>query len=218
MAEVILFDLDGTLTDSGPGIMNCVKYAFEKLNFTDYDEQTLRSFVGPPLDYRFRDVLGTDEEETKKVVATYRERYSETGIWENSVYEGIPEVLCILKCSGKRLAVATSKPQHMAEKVLEKFELAEYFEVICGSKADGKKAEKTKILQDVLEALGCEDKKDQVVLIGDTKYDVQGAKAVGIDCVGVSYGYGTREELEEYGAVKICSTPGELVYLALDEE
>ncbi len=218
MAELILFDLDGTLTDSGPGIMNSVKYAFEKLNFTDYDQDTLRSFVGPPLNYRFRDVLQVSDEEAARAVKIYRERYTDIGIWENSVYEGIPEVLTLLRCSGKMLAVATSKPQHMAEQVLEKFELTEYFDVICGSKADGKKAEKIEILKEVLSVTGFEDRKEEVVLIGDTKYDVLGANAVGIPCVGVSYGYGTREELEESGAVKICSTPGELVYLALDEE
>ncbi|MDO4616261.1 MAG: HAD-IA family hydrolase [Lachnospiraceae bacterium] len=218
MAELILFDLDGTLTDSGPGIINCVKYAFEKLNFTDYDEETLRSFVGPPLSYRFQEVLQCSEEEALHAVALYRERYTDTGIWENSVYEGIPEVLTLLRCAGKKLAVATSKPQAMAERVLERFELSEYFDVICGSKADGKKAEKTEILREVLAASGFEDRKDQVLLIGDTKYDVLGAKAVGIDCVGVSYGYGTSEELEESGAVKVVNTAGELVYIALDEE
>ncbi len=218
MTELILFDLDGTLTDSGPGIMNCVKYAFEKMNYTDYDPEILRTFIGPPLDYRFKEVLGISDEEAKEAVRTFRERYHVTGIWENSVYEGIPEVLTLLKCSGKKLAVATSKPQMLADKVLEKFRLSEFFDVICGSKADGKKAEKTAILEEVLTATGYEDRKDRVVLIGDTKYDVLGAKAVGIDCVGVSYGYGTEEELKENGAVKICRTPGELVYIALDEE
>lgn len=218
MAELILFDLDGTLTDSGPGIMNCVKYAFEKMNYTDYDPAILRTFIGPPLDYRFQEVCGISEEEAKKAVATFRERYFVTGIWENSVYEGIPEVLTLLKVSGKKLAVATSKPQVLADRVLERFELAEFFDVICGSKADGKNAEKTTILNEVLAVTGYTDKKDQVVLIGDTKYDVLGAKAVGIDCVGVSYGYGTEDDLKEAGAAKICKTPGELVYLALDEE
>ena len=218
MAELILFDLDGTLTDSGPGIMNCVKYAFEKMNVTDYDPEILRTFIGPPLDYRFREVLGITEEEAKKAVATFRERYFVTGIWENSVYEGIPEILTLLKVSGKKLAVATSKPQVLADRVLERFELAEFFDVICGSKADGKKAEKTEILKEVLEKTGFSDRKEEVVLIGDTKYDVLGANAIGIKCVGVTYGYGTCEELKESGAIKICKTPGELVYLALDEE
>lgn len=218
MAELILFDLDGTLTDSGPGIMNCVKYAFEDMNFTDYDPAILRTFIGPPLDYRFQEVCGISEEAALKAVAKFRERYFEIGIWENSVYEGIPEILTLLKCSGKKLAVATSKPQVLADRVLERFELADYFDVICGSKADGKKAEKVAILEEVLTVTGFADKKDQVVLIGDTKYDVLGAKAIGIDCVGVSYGYGTCEELKESGAVKICKAPGELVYLALDEE
>ncbi|MDO4490812.1 MAG: HAD-IA family hydrolase [Lachnospiraceae bacterium] len=218
MAELILFDLDGTLTDSGPGIMNCVKYAFEKMNYTDYDPAILRTFIGPPLDYRFSEVMGISGEEAKTAVATFRERYFDIGIWENSVYEGIPEILTLLKVSGKKLAVATSKPQVLADRVLERFQLAEYFDVICGSKADGKKAEKTEILKEVLKTTGFEDKKHQVVLVGDTKYDVLGAKAIGIPCVGVSYGYGTQEELKENEAVKICKTPGELVYLALDEE
>lgn len=218
MAELVLFDLDGTLTDSGPGIMNCVRYAFDYLNFTDYDPAILRTFIGPPLDYSFKEVCGISEEEAKNAVAKFRERYFETGIWENSVYEGIPEILTLLKGSGKKLAVATSKPQHLADRVLEKFELAEFFDVICGSKGDGKKAEKIAILKEVLTITGFEDKKDQVILIGDTKYDVLGAKQIGIDCVGVSYGYGTVEELKDAGAVKICGTPAELVYLALDED
>lgn len=218
MAELILFDLDGTLTDSGPGIMNCVKYAFEKMNITDYDPAVLRTFIGPPLDQRFRELLGLSDEEARQAVCTFRERYHDTGVWENSVYEGIPEVLTLLRCSGKKLAVATSKPQVLADMVLNRFELADFFDVICGSRADGKKAEKLTILQEVLSVTGYEDKKDRVVLVGDTKYDALGAKAIGIDCVGVSYGYGTEEELKENGAVKICKTPGELVYLALDEE
>ncbi len=218
MAELILFDLDGTLTDSGPGIMKSVEYAFNKLGFTDYEPEVLRTFVGPPLIYRFMEVMNLSLEEARTAVAAYRERYNEIGIWENSVYEGIPEVLTLLKCSGKKLAVATSKPHAMAVKVLEHYELADFFDVICGSKADGRKAEKVEILKEVLEETGYADKKDQVILIGDTRFDVLGAKEAGIDCVGVSYGYGTEEDLKESGAVKVCKTPGELVYLALDEE
>lgn len=218
MAQLILFDLDGTLTDSGPGIMNCVKYAYEKLNIPVTDPEVFRRYVGPPLLYGFMEFADLTKEEAELAVKTFRERYVDIGVWENSVYEGIPEVLTLLKCSGKKLAVATSKPQPLADRVLERYELKEFFDVVRGAQADGPKSTKPAILEDVLEMTGFADKKDQVVLVGDTKYDVIGAKTVGIDCVGVSYGYGTFEDLKENGALKICKTPGELVYLALDEE
>lgn len=215
MKELILFDLDGTLTDSGPGIMNCVKYAFDQYGFKDYDADLLRTFVGPPLQYRFKEVLGVDDETAKELVKSYRAYYMEHGLWDNSVYEGIPEVLTLLKCSGKKLGVASSKPHHMVVSVLERFELKEYFDVVHGGKAEGKASEKSAVLKEAIASAGYADKLDQVLLIGDTKYDVLGAKQIGIDCVGVAYGYGTQEELKESGAVKICKTPGDLVYLVL---
>lgn len=214
MSEVILFDLDGTLTDSGPGIIKCVQYALNYMGRPERDEEKLRSFVGPPLHDQFMEFAGFDSEEADQAVEQYRERYSTIGMYENEVYDKIPEILKLLKESGKILGVASSKPEVFVEEILCHFELREYFDVVVGSELDGSRTEKEDVIEEALRQLGYQKHREKVVMVGDRSYDVAGAKMCGIQCVGAAYGYGGREELEKAGAVYIADKVEDLEILA----
>ena len=198
---MILFDLDGTLTDSGPGITRCVQYALASFGIEEPDLEKLNCYVGPPLLESFMNFAGLGCEEAQQAITKYRERYEAEGIFENEVYEGIPEVLAYLKEKGKILAVASSKPEKYVEQILEHFET---------------RTDKGEVIAETLRRLGAEDSRSDVVMVGDRSYDVIGARENGLLCVGVSYGYGGREELEAAGAAKVCDTPEELKLLAED--
>lgn len=208
--KTVLFDLDGTLTDSGPGIINGVQYALEKMGRKEDDKEKLRRFIGPPLKEEFKKFCGITEEEGVNAVAFYREYYTETGIFENEVYEGIPELLKALKEKGLQIAMATSKPEKFAKIIAEHFEIASYFDFIGGSLMDGSRTKKSEVIQYVLDACGVKDR-DTVLMIGDRDYDILGAKTIGVHSVGVLYGYGDREELEKAGAEFIVETAGEVL-------
>lgn len=207
--DVILFDLDGTLTDSAEGIVNCAEYALGAMGITEPDRNRLLRFIGPPLVDSFMDFYGMSREDALKAVALYRERFPVKGIFENRVYEGIPEALELLKKSGKRLAVATSKPEVYAKRILEHFELAEYFEAVTGAELSGERNAKSEVIEECLKRLGNPDK-DTVLMVGDRKHDVIGAKACGVDCAGVKFGYAEENELENAGAVCTFDTPIQL--------
>lgn len=210
--DTILFDLDGTLTDSGEGIMNSVEYALEKYGIKVEDREQLRAFVGPPLAEQFSKFCGFSAEEGHRAVDVYREYYQEKGIFENSVYEGIPEVLETLKSRGYKICMATSKPEKYAKLIAEHFDFAKYFDVIAGSLMDGGRVNKNEVIEYVLEQCGATDR-EKVLMIGDRCYDIIGAKKAGTHSMGVLFGYGSREELEEAGADLIAETPADIAKL-----
>ena len=204
--DTILFDLEGTLTDSGPGIMNCVRYALTEMGREIPDDLTC--FIGPPLESSFMDFCGLTKDEAQQAIDLYRKRYVEKGMMENSVYDGIPELLSRLRDKGLRLAVATSKYELYAEKVTDSFGLTGYFDGIYGSEKNAGRTEKPDVIKYALGELGDPDM-SRVLMIGDRMYDVEGAHEVGTAGMGVLWGYGSREELEGAGADFIALTPQE---------
>ena len=203
MYKYILFDLDGTLTNPELGITNCVMYALEKFGIKENDRKKLHPFIGPPLTYSFQNFYGLSEKESKQAVAFYRERFSVKGLYENEVYVGVPEMLQNLKEQGKKLIIATSKPEEYTIKILKYFELYKYFDFVAGATMDGSRGEKSEIITYALEIGSIEDK-FQTVMIGDRKYDILGAKENGLDSVGVLFGFGDLEELTKAGATYIA--------------
>ncbi len=205
--DTILFDLDGTLTDNGEGITNSVAYALRKFGITPPPREELNKFVGPPLRDRFVE-LYVGEAQGDLAVEYYREYFRPHGIFENVVYDGVPQMLAALKEAGCTLAIATSKPEIFAKKIAEHFDLAQYFTVIAGSNLEGTRIKKADVIRYCLELLG---KPDRVLMVGDREHDILGAKAVGLPAVGVTYGYGSREELEKAQAIAVIGTPRELL-------
>ncbi len=209
MTKNILFDLDGTLTDSGEGIINCAILALEHFGLPIPSREALRVIVGPPLDQSFIR-FGVPADRTDEAIRVYRSRYTTVGKFENYPYPGIRETLQALKAAGHRLFVATSKPEGMSVEILEKFELAQYFELICGATLDGSRSHKADVIAYLL---GQVESLENVVMVGDTKFDVLGAKEHSIPTIGVAWGYGTREEMLEAGAVAIAEKPEDLLTL-----
>ncbi len=199
MFDLILFDLDGTLTDPKEGITNCVKYALEYFGIDENDEATLLSFIGPPLYDSFRELYGFSNEDANLAVDKYRERYSVTGLFENSVMDGAAEILKALKDAGKTTALATSKPLVFAEKIVEKYGLLKYLDYVVGADLKGGINYKDEIINEVLR-LAKPDDLSKVVIIGDRKHDILGAKKCSISSIGVKCGYAEENELETAGA------------------
>ena len=209
MKKTVLFDLDGTLTDSGEGIINCAIPALEHFGLPIPSREEMRVFVGPPLHETFQR-FGVPAEKTDEAIRVYRSRYIPTGMFENTPYPGIKELLESLKENGYTLYVATSKPEEMSVTILERFGLAPYFDRICGASTDTSRSTKDAVIAYLLEQSGT---KEDMVMVGDTKYDVLGAKAHGIPAIGVSWGYGSVEEMEQAGAVGIADTMEQLLEL-----
>ena len=193
--DVILFDLDGTLIDSGRGIMNGVIYAMNKLHMEIPEETILRKFVGPPIPDAFKEIYGFSREEGMKILKIYREYYGEKVIFECHVYEGMQERLGQFKKAGKKLAVATLKPQPYAECILKKLDLDHYFTGIAGAPLNNPQYSKKNLIYDAMRQCNALDE-SKILMIGDRKYDTLAANAVGIDSAGVLYGYGSEEELK----------------------
>lgn len=209
----ILFDLDGTLTDPGEGIRNSVSYALAKYGLR-MDEAELNRFIGPPLAEGFREFCGFSAAEAAEAVEFYREYYWEKGMLENRVYAGIPELLAHLQERGKILAVATSKPEIFARQILHHYELDRFFAVIAGSNLDGSQSKKSEVTVSALAQ--CPAAPDgAAVLVGDRKHDIEGASLAGIDAIGVTFGYGSEEELLAAGAPAIVHSVAELEDLLL---
>lgn len=209
MYDVILFDFDGTLVDTGEGILNGITYTLNKFGITVEDRASLNRFVGPPLQESFKMFYGFSPEETEKAIKYYREYYNEKGMWEYKAYDGIKELMAWLKEKGKLCIVTTSKPEYFAKKMLEKAGLAPYFTYIAGSDMEGTRTKKADVIRYALNTCGIKDT-GNMVLVGDREYDVYGAKEMGIDSVGVLFGYGSREELEQAGATHIAETVEDL--------
>lgn len=202
-----LFDLDGTLTDPKEGITKCFRYALEKMGLESPELSELERYIGPPLIKSFGEYFS--EEDAKRAVEYYRERFRDVGIFENGVYDGIEEMLKTAKESGKKLALATSKPQHFAEIIMEHYGLAQYMDVQVGSRGDGQT--KADVIRQVFAEAGLDDTtKHQAIMVGDRLHDVEGAKECGIECIGVRFGYAKENELEDAGADYIVATPDEL--------
>lgn len=214
MYKNILFDLDGTLTDSGEGIMNAIVYATKKMNWPTPDDETLRSFIGPPLLESFKK-LAVNSAEAAQAVSYYRDYYKEKGLFENLVYPEIPETLNELKRDGAQLYVATSKPEVFAKQILEHFQLASYFEGIYGASLDGQRSKKGDVIRYALAEAGIQPTKDDSVMIGDRSHDILGARENQLASIGVLYGFGDREELQLAGATAIISQPSDLIPLIL---
>ena len=207
--DCLLFDLDGTLTDSQLGITRSVAYALEGFGIQETDQARLRRFIGPPLNDSFMEFYGFTLQQAQAATARYRERYNVTGWLENRVYPGIPDLLEGLNRQGRRLIVATSKPTPTTMDILEHFGLLPWFQAVSGSEFDGTRGTKAQVIAYALELAGITDP-DRAVMIGDRRHDVAGAKEAGIPCVGVLYGFGDRAELEAAGADRIVETVAEL--------
>lgn len=207
--NTVLFDLDGTISDSGEGITNSVKYSLKKFGIIETDYEKLKKFVGPPLYASYEKYYGFSHEEAIKAVEYYREYYNAGGIFELRIYDGIIDLLKYLKKSGKKIILATSKPEIYAEKIAKKFGFYEFFDNISGALLDGSRIEKDDIIRYALERVG-ESDISKCIMIGDRSYDVLGAKAFNIDSIGVTWGYGDRDELEAAGATYIVDKAEEI--------
>lgn len=203
--DAIFFDLDGTLTDPKPGITRSIQYALQKLGHPAIPtEDELTWCIGPPLRASFVRLLGA-EAHADRAVSLYRERFSEIGLFENAVYDGIAEVLTTLSQSGQRLFVATSKPHVFATRIVEHFGLRHHFEHVFGSELDGTRVDKSDLLAYALKTVAVNPAK--TLMIGDRSHDMVGAKNNGMRAIGVLYGYGSKDELLGAGASQICATP-----------
>ncbi len=207
MKKTILFDLDGTLTDSGEGIINCAILALEHFGLPVPSRDAMRVFVGPPLHESFIN-HGVPADQAEEAVRIYRSRYIPVGKYENIPYPGIREMLEALKSEGHTLCVATSKPEGMSVDILEHFDLAKYFDHICGATMDTSRSSKEAVIAYLLEQNG---RSDNMVMVGDTKFDIIGAKAHGIPAIGVSWGYGEIQDMVNAGAAGIAYTTEELL-------
>lgn len=222
MFQYCLFDLDGTLTDPKEGITRSVQYALQKFGIEEPDLDRLEPFIGPPLKDSFMEFYGFTEEDAIKAIACYRERFAPIGVFENRIYPGMAQMLAELCKKKMHLAVASSKPTEFACRILRHFEIEQYFEVIVGSEMDGSRGTKEEVVEEALLQLGLlsvpqEDRKRVCAMIGDRKFDIQGAKAYGLTGVGVSFGYAKEGELEAAGADQIVDTVEELGLLLTQE-
>lgn len=213
MYQYFLFDLDGTLTDPGLGITNSVMYALQKFGINETDRTKLYKFIGPPLKDSFHKFYGFDEIQCEDGVSYYREYFKDKGIFENIVYAGIKELLIQLKAAGKKVILATSKPEEFAIRILEHFELAEYFDFVAGASMDSSRINKADVIAYALENCKIEDL-SRAVMIGDREHDVLGAKQMGLESIGVLWGYGSKEELQTAGATVIVGEIEEIKKMA----
>lgn len=210
MRKAILFDLDGTLTESGEGIMKSVQYALEKMGKPEPEMDKLRVFIGPPIQEQFMKYANLDREEAAQAVVCFRERYSSVGLFENRLYPGIEELLKALKENEFLLSVASSKQEKYVVQILEHFKINQYFDETVGADTDGKRVKKADVIEEALRRLGMGGDRAHVIMVGDKEHDVIGAQKTGISCVAVAYGYGTMEELKASEPEKIVRTVGEL--------
>ena len=215
--QTVLFDLDGTLTDPVEGITRSVAFALEHFGIREEDTSALVKFIGPPLAVSFPEFYGFSEEQTALAVEKYRERFSAVGWAENRLFPGVEELLAALKAAGRQLAVATSKPEVYAVRILEHFSLAGYFDHICGPALDAPKSYgKAEVIRDALARCGADPARS--VMVGDRLHDVEGAHKAGIPCVGVLWGYGDREEHRRCGADHVAEDLTVLRALLLKEK
>ena len=213
--NVILFDMDGTLSDSGTGITRCAYYALTNMGYAVDSPDSLHYFVGPPLEESFGVHNGMSPEQVKEGIRLFRERYAEKGIHEHAPYPGVPEMLHRLHAAGKRLCLASSKPRVYAERILESYGVRDCFEQVMGSEFDGSFGTKTLVMEELMRRLRADDAlKETMVMVGDRKYDIEGAHNLGLPCIAVGYGYGEPGETRE--AEYTVSSVSELEKLLLE--
>ena len=217
MFDWLFFDLDGTLTDPALGITNSFKHALKCFGLEIPTYEKLCSFIGPPLVDTFRTQFGFSEEKAALGVVKYREYFAEKGLLENAVYPGIPDLLSTLKDAGKKLVVATSKPEEYSVKIIEHFGLAQYFENVCGSLMDETRSKKDEVIEYALERNQIDDR-GKILMIGDRKHDILGAKKTGLKSCGVLFGYGSMQELQSAGADYIAGNITKLKDICLRQE
>ena len=214
--HTVAFDLDGTLSDPMRGLTSGFRYAFRKMKIDYGDEGVLKSFIGPPLRDEWMMRYSLTRERAEEAVAYFREYYSIYGWWDNDLYEGIPELLSALKAAGKRIVLATSKPDVHSRKILARFNLTPYFDFSEGASFDTSREKKSDVLSYALSRVGVSERElDGVIMVGDTKYDIDGAREVGLRSVGVLWGYGTRDDLLSHGADFLASSVNELYKILL---
>lgn len=213
MYKTILFDLDGTLTDSGIGITNSVAYALKKFGIEAKSREELFRFVGPPLLDAFSEYYGFSKEDSEKALMFYREYFSEKGIFENIVYDGVEDMLKKLKCMGKNILLATAKPEQFAIRILKHFDLFGYFDFVAGATMDESRNQKDAVIKYAIDTFGITDT-SSALMVGDRHHDILGAKKFSIDSVGVLYGYGNRDELTKAGATYIAENVEDILKFA----
>ncbi|HFI0216857.1 TPA: HAD family hydrolase [Streptococcus suis] len=216
MYQTILFDLDGTLTDSGQGILNSVAYALEKMGIEEPDTANLNRFIGPPLYESFSRFYQLSPEDTQSAVDAFRVYFKEKGMFENQLYPGIIPLLEELRTAGKTLVIATSKPEIFAKQILEHFGIAHYFDVIAGASLDSSRISKADVIGYAINQLEAFPK--HAVMIGDREHDVEGARMHQLPAIGVLYGYGSKQEFEKAGATMIVETVQDLKKVLLTTE
>ena len=209
MYKTILFDLDGTLTDPGLGITNSVAYALRHYGIEAESRESLYPFIGPPLADSFMKYYGFDSERAMEAISVYREYFRDKGLYENEVYDGVRELLTEIKSSGRKIVLATSKPEEFSVRILEYFDLMKYFDVVAGASMDEKRNRKGDVIAYAMEKGGFAA--EGTVMIGDREHDILGAKENCIDSIGVLYGYGDRDELEKAGADYIAETVDDIM-------
>lgn len=211
--KYIFFDLDGTLTDSQEGILNCVRYALESFGIHEPDERKLRRFMGPPLVQSFAEFYGLSPEQARAATDKYRERFGTVGLFENKPFEGVYDMLQALADSAHVLAIATSKPLVYTNRILAKYRLRPYFKVVSGAELDGTRDNKDEVIDYAIEKLGCD--REKIIMVGDRKQDIIGAKKCGVASCGVRWGYAEPGELEEAGADYIAENMDELLRMLI---
>lgn len=207
--KYVFFDLDGTISDSGPGIRNAVRYALNKYGMSESDEKKLNRFVGPPLYDSFAMFYGFSKERSVEAVKFFREYYVDTGLYENTPYDEIENVLKTLKNAGKKLIVATSKPERLAVKILGHFGLSKYFDEIAGATDDGSIIKKDDVIKLAISRQNISDI-SSCIMVGDRASDTIGARKVGMDSMGVLYGYGSLEEMTEVSPEYIAESVSDI--------
>lgn len=211
MFDYLLFDLDGTLTDSQEGLFKSFQYALRHYGIEENDPDNLKRFIGPPAHFAFCEFYGFPEEKAIEAVWVFRERYEKIGIYENKLYDGVFDMLSKLKEKGKKMALATAKPQKSAEIVLDYFNITDFFDYCVGVSHSAKESSKSVVLEKAFSLLNAE--KDKTVMIGDRKFDILAAKDMGLKTIGVNYGYAPPNELKECGADFLVDSPEELLAL-----
>jgi len=223
MYKYVFFDLDGTLTQSEFGIMEAAERALEHFGIPVPDKENMKKFIGPPLYVSFHDIYGLSDEDSQKAIEIYREYYVREGVYKAPLYPGIKEMLKNLKSAGCKLAVTTSKPEALAVTVVKNEGIYEFFEGIIGPALNEHDPDKSILIRRALKALNIEDKREDgrftdIIMIGDRFYDIEAAGKMGLDSVGVLYGYGSREELNDAGATYLAEDVSEITGIVLKED
>ncbi|MCH5185131.1 MAG: HAD-IB family phosphatase [Oscillospiraceae bacterium] len=216
MYKTVFFDLDGTLTDPKEGITKCVSYALGFFGIHENNLDNLTGYIGPPLIDGFSEIAGLSEKDAIKAVERYRERYGKTGIFENRLYDGTTNMLENLRKNGVRMCIASSKPEVFVKRISEKYKISEYFEHQTGSELDGRRNDKAEVIAETLKRCGITDL-SEVIMVGDRRHDIEGAKKCGIKSAGVTFGYGSEEELRSSGADHIANSFDELEKIILEK-